>query len=233
MVDEGAVEAHAVARRASDQRDLAEPFLQRVRQQLFVSEQAVDEQEGEAVLPVALGSDLLEPAAQVVSKRHAVGDLEPAQVVEAADRRPCRPPTRSSRPRCCGRGSPAGPISPAVVHPTTCAPPKLVTHLRRQHVAVVRRWSRRRSPASRPAAPRRRGTPLRPRGGPAHTTARCGWSAQPHVRSLLACGARLAPRAGLEPHDTARRDPVDRAPMRARCGRRLAGGRRRGPARVH
>ena len=52
---------------------------------LLVAGQAVHEQEGEAV-PARRRERSLELAAQVLRERDAVRDLEPAQVVEMADR---------------------------------------------------------------------------------------------------------------------------------------------------
>ena len=176
VVDEGAVEAQAVACRTADQRDLAEPFLERVGQQLFVPEQAVDQQKGEAVAPRRSRERPPPVCGAVVSERHAVGELELPQGVEAADHGGAGRPREAhagdaviaaaGRPDL-SRGRASDDLNAG--EPARASP----RPARRGRT----RWSRRRPRGSRRAAPRRHGTPRRPREGPARTTARCGSSA--------------------------------------------------------
>ena len=135
-------------------------------------EQAVDQQEAEAVAAVARrerAPRACDAGRERTPRRRGSGTGAGRR---GGPSRPCRPPRRSSPPRCCDRGSrPARSRRPSCTRrPVT--PANRASHLRGQRVAVVLGWSRRRPRAPRPAARRRRATPPRPsRGSCAHDCA--------------------------------------------------------------
>ena len=177
-VDERALEAQAVAGRASDQRDVAEALLQGVRELLLVPERPSTSRKAKVFCAVAVGSVVRS------RRRRSRANATPSGMLKAAagrrDGRSTAVQTSAAKltPVTLWSRQPSGPISPAVVQPTTGTPAKRRAHLRRQRVAVVLAGAEEEHERDARAAGGRRAAPATAARGPVRTIARCGWSAR-------------------------------------------------------